>query len=321
MMNSASTVVFAVPTFQTISEASTVAMQKAAVISPAPTEELGEYFAYAVAEQKAVADMRTGEVVIVPLSAPPEGGLADFTFLATAPLMYIKVTGTPQALMTYGVCWVYSAGVENPSVDIGTNVKLQSLPRYVVAREGAVESIREIHQLSLLGPEGPSPKRVCSRQPVVGGELGDGITEAGMSAKQLVDLNRNKYQARSKNEVVSREKNLNFVFRALNPERWYMAMGGDFSLQTEDYMIMITEQGRTRSELRHKAYLSCGILDRVRGLSIFASEKKMSFFLTGNVLVNGSSATLSLEDFMGVERIYKSQTISVMIFITLIFNI
>ena len=28
-------------------------------------------------------------------------------------------------------------------------------------------------------------------------------------------------------------KNINFLFRALNPERWYMAMGGDFSLQIE----------------------------------------------------------------------------------------
>ena len=71
--------------------------------------------------------------------------------------------------------------------------------------------------------------------------------------------------------MVSREKNLNFLFRALNPERWYMAMGGDFSLQIEEYMIMVIEQGRTGKELRHKAYLSCGILDRVRGLSLFTN--------------------------------------------------
>ena len=68
--------------------------------------------------------------------------------------------------MTYGVCWAYSAGVENPRMNIGTDVKFQSLSRYVVAREGTVESIGEIHRLSLLGPEGPSPKRLCSRQPV-----------------------------------------------------------------------------------------------------------------------------------------------------------
>jgi hypothetical protein len=261
MSSSAPTVVFTVPVFQTVSEASSTALQSVTEIIPPPTEELGEYFAYAVAEQKAVADMRLGEVVIVPLLAPPEGGAADFTFLAITPLMYVKVTGTPQALMTYGVCWAYSAGVENPSISIGTNVKFPSLSRYVVAREGTVESIGEIYRLSLSGSEGPSAKRLCSRQPVVGGELGDGVTETGMSAKQLVDLDGNKYQTRNKNEVVSREKNLNFLFRALNPERWYMAMGGDFTLQIEDYMIMVTEQGRTRSELRHKAYLSCGILD------------------------------------------------------------
>jgi hypothetical protein len=259
MMSAAPAVVFTVPVFQTFTEASILALQKVAEVIPAPTEELGEYFAYVVAEQKVVAAMRLGEVVIVPLLAPPDGGLADFTFLAITPLMYVKVTGTPQAFMTYGVCWAYSAGVENPSINVGTNVKFPSLSRYVVARDGTVESIGEIHRLSLLGPEGPSPKRSCNRQPVVGGELGDGITETGMSTKQLIDLDGNKYPTRNKNEVVSREMNLNFLFRALNPERWYMAMGADFSLQTEDYMIMVIEQGRTRSELRHKAYLSCGM--------------------------------------------------------------
>ena len=47
-----------------------------------------------------------------------------------------------------------------------------------------------------------------------------------------------------------------------------MVMGADFSLQTEDYMVMVTEQGRTRNELRHKAYLSCGILERMHGLGL-----------------------------------------------------
>ena len=107
--------------------------------------------------------------------------------------MYVKVTGT------YGVSWAYSAGVDNPGISIGANVKFPSLSRYGVAREGTVESIGG-YRLSLLGPEGPSPKRLCSRQPVVGGKLGDGVTETIMSAKQLVDLDGNKYQTRSKNE-------------------------------------------------------------------------------------------------------------------------
>ena len=128
----APTVVFSVPVFQAITEASTKALKMVAEVIIPPTEKMGECFSYAVAEQKVVADMRLGEVVIVPLLAPPEGGLANFTFLAITSLMYVKVTGTPQALMTYGVCWAYSAGVENPSISIGTNVKFPSLSRYVV---------------------------------------------------------------------------------------------------------------------------------------------------------------------------------------------
>ena len=39
------------------------------------------------------------------------------------------------------------------------------------------------------------------------------------------------------------------------------------------------------------------------GLSIFTSEKKLGFFLIRNVLVKESSPTLTVEDFMGIERI------------------
>ena len=79
---SAPSVVFAMPVFQSISEASTIALQKIAKIIPVATEELGEYFAFVVAEQRAVTDMRLDELVFVPLLAPREDQQADFTILA-----------------------------------------------------------------------------------------------------------------------------------------------------------------------------------------------------------------------------------------------
>ena len=53
MMSSiAPTVVFNVPLFQTITGASTLALQKVTEVIPLPTEELGEYFSYAVAKPR-----------------------------------------------------------------------------------------------------------------------------------------------------------------------------------------------------------------------------------------------------------------------------
>ena len=42
--------------------------------------------------------------------------------------------------------------------------------------------------------EEKNPKRVCTRQPVDGGEPGDGVLESGTSTNQIVDLDGNKYQ-------------------------------------------------------------------------------------------------------------------------------
>ena len=74
-----------------------------------------------------------------------------------------------------------------------------------------------------------------------------------------------------------------------------MVMGADFSLQTEDYMVMVTEQGRTRNELRQKAYLSCGILERMHGLSIFTNSVNW-----GQEAPWGCSVVVSLHSVPGI---------------------
>ena len=48
--------------------------------------------------------MPAESIVVVPLSAPAEGVISDFTFLATAQLLFIQVHDKPQPLRTYGRC-------------------------------------------------------------------------------------------------------------------------------------------------------------------------------------------------------------------------
>ena len=302
----APSVVFATPVFETISEASAIALQQMADTPATATEERGEYFALEVAEQKTVANMRLHEVVLVPLRAPLDGQVADLTFLASSPHMFVKVTGTPQTFMTYGKCWAYSVGVEHPTIEIGANVKFASVANFTVAKDGTVEVLEDLRR-QLSTREDKTSKR--PRQLVEDGERGDGAKEPGTSTKYIVDLDGMRYPTRNKNDVTTREKNLYFLFRALDTDRWDVAMGADLTLQTEEYRIMIIEQGRTRSELRNKTFLSCGILDRVHGLSLFKNKDKLDLFLTGNVLVEGSTPTITLEDFTGREKITSSKAI------------
>lgn len=303
-------VVFAPPTFVTISAASATALQRMADCPlPEPTEAIGEYFALEVAELKSTGAMQPNEVIIVPLREPADGQVANLTFLATSPHMFVKLTATPQTFMTYGRCWAYSTGVESPDIEIGANVKFASVNKYVVTKTAAVVVIEELRRNCYDAQDSTMSKRVCIRQPDEGGERGEGVAETGTSTRYIMDLEGVRYPTRNKNEVSSREKNLYFLFRALEPDRRDNCMGSDLTLQTEDYRVMIIEQGRTRSELRNRKFLSCGILDRVQNLSVFLTQNKLELFLTGNVLVEGTTSTLTLEDFSGKDKITTTNAI------------
>ena len=86
-------------------------------------------------------------------------------------------------------------------------------------------------------------------------------------------------------------------------------MGSDLTLQTVDYRVMIIEQGCTRSELGNRKFLSCGLLDKVQNLSVFITQNKLELFLTGNVLVEGTTSTLTLEDFSEKDKITTTNVI------------
>lgn len=298
-------VVFNLPVYELLPAEAISTLQKVSDAPDSSSEEFGEFFSHAIAEKKSQAQMSPNDLIVVPLFLPLENEVADCSFIAKTPQMFVKLSGKPQTFMTYGVCWAYSDNVESEVVIVGTNVKFPSIANYYVAREGVVESILEIRRLSVAAPD---PKRLCTRQLIEVGERGNVVTESGTS-KYLLDLDGNRYDTRNKSDTAGREKDLFFLFRALDVSRWDIAMGSDFTLQTEDYRLMISEQGKTRNELRNRAFTSCGIFDRIQHLAIFASPKKFELFLTGNVLVEGSTTTITLEDFALTEKITTGNSV------------
>ena len=116
------------------------------------------------------------------------------------------------------------------------------------------------------------------------------------------------YHTRNKTDLEARERDLNFLFRALDYERREYAMGVDYLLQTEKYRVMIVEEAETRTELRKAAFASCGLYDRVFTLRLFTDPVKLKLFLTGNVL-SGDSITVTLLDFMGSQQLSEGDII------------
>ena len=100
-------------------------------------------------------------------------------------------------------------------------------------------------------------KRHCVRPPEDGAGLADTSVEIGMY-KYILDLDGRKHPTHNKADIAVREKDLGFVFRAVDEDRWEYVMGTDFLLQAEEYRLTILQQGRLRADRRHRAFKSCG---------------------------------------------------------------
>ena len=184
-------------------------------------------------------------------------------------------------------------------------VKFPSAASFLVAKPRLVAAV-----LASAGPEidliGEAElKRQCLRQPVSGGEL---LEDTGEKLKgtstYLLDLDGVKHPTRNKTDIAQRERDLYFVFRAMDPEKLEYSISTDLVLQPELYRSMVCEQGDTQSNDRYNAFISCGLVSRVQKLAFIRDKEKMKLFLTGSVLVDFTAEpTLSLDDFVLTEKI------------------
>jgi hypothetical protein len=166
----------------------------------------------------------------------------------------------------------------------------------------AVRAVRGA-EVDLPGPQ-TQDKRQCVRQPEELGELAEvaGSKPKGMS-NYLLDLAGNKMFTRSKTDIAQREEDLGFIFRAMDISKRHYSVSTDLVLQEEVHRSMLCEQGDTRAEDRHDAFISCGLISRVHTLQFFTNIEKLKLFLVGSELKQSSSDSLSLEDFLTTERI------------------
>ena len=72
----------------------------------------------------------------MPLVTLAEDQTADATFMASAPIMFLKLVGVPHAVMTYAICAAFYGPVTIAPFAVGDRVKLPSISSYFVARHG-----------------------------------------------------------------------------------------------------------------------------------------------------------------------------------------
>ena len=64
-------------------------MRNMAAAPDDPITEQGEYFLTALAERRAVSTLQDGDYILVPLLSLEQGAVANSTFMATAPIMFL----------------------------------------------------------------------------------------------------------------------------------------------------------------------------------------------------------------------------------------
>ena len=288
------------------------AIEHSGSVAPTSTDDAGEYYAMAMAQVMQADQVPVDSIMVVPLTPPRADEALDFSFVAASECMYVQLHEQPQFRRTYGHCVAYSGDLLERPLEIGAVFKFATIGTFVIAKRQLAAAVR-----AAIGPEAEgqsvvtTDKRQCVRPLVEVGELAE---DAGAKLKgtsvYLLDLNGNKLYTRNKSDIPQREKDLSFIFRAMDKSKMDYSTTTDFVLQTEVYRCMLCEQGDTQAEDRHEAFISCGLISRVQRLQVFSKFEKLKLLLTGAVLLEGSAeATLTLEDFVTGEKITSKPSI------------
>jgi hypothetical protein len=281
------------------------AIETSGLVKKGSTDDAGEYYSMAMASVVPAAAVKESAIIVIPLTAPRADEVLNFTFIAAADCMYFQLHQVPQLRCTYGHCAAYSADAPHRPVEVGAVFKFPSIDHYVVASSELAAAVRAVRGFEVDLPlQQPQEKRQCLRQLEELGELAEetGSRPKGMS-NYLLDLAGNKLFTRNKTDHAQREEDLGFMFRAMDKPKMDYSVSTDLVLQVEVYRSMLCEQGDTRAEDRHFAFISCGLISRVHRFQFFTKIEKLKLFMVGSVLKQGSADTLSLEDFVTTEKI------------------
>ena len=284
-----------------------------AVLSSETVE--GDLFNMSRASKVPTGQVEPSAVIMIPLFIMEEDVVMTSDALARGPMIYIKLDGPPQPRAVFGTCISYSEGAEERNLEIGARVHFPPPLHLLVAKSTLVDLFDPVSGTATDNPRGADrgTKRLCIRLPETEGELAESRNlevpiEKG-TTKYILDLDGCQHLTRNKTDIAQRERDLWFVFRTVGKERWEFVMGSDFTLQTVEYRSTVVQQARLRPDHRHKAFTSCGYFDRIQDLEFAQKSDRLKLLLTGQIMAEGETATLTLEDFADGETLSTCDTV------------
>ena len=95
--------ILVMPTFALLPEETLAAMLLLAAAPVEVANEGGEYFLSQIAEKKDASNLVSADVVLIPLAMAADALVDAGTYLVDL-LMFVRLGGVPQHIMTYGIC-------------------------------------------------------------------------------------------------------------------------------------------------------------------------------------------------------------------------
>ena len=243
-------------------------------------------------------------VIFIPLFTTEDSVAMNSDSLANGPILKVKLDGPPQPRAVFGTIAAYSESADNRELDIGSKIRFPPPTHLLVAMASLLCLVDEVLGTAVDNPrmgESRPVKRLRTRLLEDVGELSEGRDDKGTS-KYILDLDGVKHTTRNKSDISQREKDLGFIFRMADKERWEYIMGTDFTLQVGIYK-WVFQQARLRDNKRHDSFISCGHLDRIQDLEFVHRSDRLKLLLTGQIMVEGGTAILTLDDFVNGESL------------------
>ena len=291
------------PTYHLVTGELQHALEHASSIVAGYTDDDGERYAMQMALSVPAADVPANSIVVIPLDAPQEGAVLDFTYLASSKSMFFQIHERPQTRMTYGHCSNYSAGTLDRPVPVAALLKFPSLGTYLVAQPRLLQAMSASSEPAVGGSTGvESAKRPCLRPLEMGGEHAED-TAGKAKGMSIVDLDGGEHPTRNKADLHQRESDLWCTFRIMDLDKHSYSIRSDVTLQPDHFLGMLLEQGDTQVIDRHHAFTSCGLMNRILKLPVIGENGKLRLLLVGSVLADNAVKTLCLKDFISGERI------------------
>jgi hypothetical protein len=288
------------PNFELLPATMLKGLEDAAQSMSTSTDISGDFFNSNRAKKMPISTLRADDTILVPLFTTENAVPMDSSALAQGPMVY------PQTRVIFATCLAYSQGVSNRAIAVGALVHFPLPDHVLIAKPNLVDLIETNSGTASDEPptgEERASERFCTRAQAEGGETSyrtnENTSDKGMS-KVMFDLDGGRYLVRDKSDLIAREKELGFAFRALDRDRWDQLAGKDYKLQASTYRVFILQQGRLREDHRHKAFASC--VDQVQGLGVSQKSDEMKLLLMGHILVEGDEPSLTLADFVDPEE-------------------